>query len=243
MLTVCTVGCAGCVDSHVQVSNACVGCFARPCVSACPKKAIAILHQRSTIDRAKCVDCGRCMTVCPYKAIVRNPLPCEDACPVGAIGKGDDGRVRINFERCIYCGKCFRACPFSTIMIRSELVGILQAMKEGKQVVAMIAPSITEQFPEKGRDSVIIGPNPPIPSLKSPLGTSRFPHLCSGGMPRRRGGRMELPLRKPRTRSCSSLVSTGEKTFPTGGRRLLRCNSMFSEEQREEDKRRPNGTQ
>ncbi|MDR2344434.1 MAG: monomeric [FeFe] hydrogenase [Planctomycetaceae bacterium] len=147
ILTVCTVGCAGCVDSHVRVSNSCVGCFARPCVSICPKKAIAVINQRSVIDRSKCVDCGRCMTVCPYKAIVRNPLPCEDACPVDAIGKDNDGRVRINFERCIYCGKCFRTCPFSTIMIRSELVGILQAMKEGKQIVAMVAPSITEQFP------------------------------------------------------------------------------------------------
>ncbi|MDR1268158.1 MAG: monomeric [FeFe] hydrogenase [Planctomycetaceae bacterium] len=147
ILTVCTVGCAGCVDSHVRVTDACVGCFARPCVSICPKKAVAVINQRSAIDRAKCIDCGRCIAVCPYKAIIRNPLPCEDACPVGAIGKGDDGRVCINFERCIYCGKCFRACPFSTIMIRSELIGILQAFKEGKRVVAMIAPSITEQFP------------------------------------------------------------------------------------------------
>ncbi|MDR1925734.1 MAG: 4Fe-4S binding protein [Planctomycetaceae bacterium] len=147
ILTVCTVGCAGCVESHVQVSDGCVGCFARPCVSACPKKAIAVINQRSTIDRSKCIDCGRCMNVCPYKAIIRKPLPCEDACPVGAIGKGDDERVRIDFGSCIYCGKCFRACPFSTIMIRSELVGILQALKENKRVIAMIAPSITEQFP------------------------------------------------------------------------------------------------
>ncbi|MDR2754416.1 MAG: monomeric [FeFe] hydrogenase [Planctomycetaceae bacterium] len=147
ILTVCTVGCAGCVDSHVQVSNTCVGCFARPCVSICPKKAVTVINQRSTIDRTKCIDCGRCMTVCPYKAIIRNPLPCEDACPVGAIGKNEEDRVRINFERCIYCGKCFRACPFSTIMIRSELIGILQSLKNGKRVVAMIAPSITEQFP------------------------------------------------------------------------------------------------
>ena len=59
------------------------------------------------------------------------------ACPVGAIGKGEDGRVRIDFDRCIYCGKCFRACPFSAIMERSQLVGILQAMQEGKEVIAM----------------------------------------------------------------------------------------------------------
>ena len=120
VLTVCSVGCHGCVDSHVQVSNSCVGCFARPCVGACPKQAISVVKGRSTIDRTKCINCGKCMTVCPYHAIIRNPLPCEDACPVGAIGKGEDGLVRIDFDRCIYCGKCFRSCPFSAIMERSQ---------------------------------------------------------------------------------------------------------------------------
>ena len=147
VLSVCTVGCHGCVDSHVQVSNSCVGCFARPCVGVCPKQAIQVINQRSTIDRTKCINCGKCMTVCPYHAIIRNPLPCEDACPVGAIGKGEDGLVRIDFDRCIYCGKCFRSCPFSAIMERSQLTGILEAMKEGKKVIAMVAPSITDQFP------------------------------------------------------------------------------------------------
>ena len=147
VLSVCSVGCHGCVDSHVQVSNSCVGCFARPCVGACPKQAISVVNQRSTIDRTKCINCGKCMTVCPYHAIIRNPLPCEDACPVGAIGKGEDGRVRIDFDRCIYCGKCFRSCPFSAIMERSQLAGILQAMVDGKEVIAMVAPSITDQFP------------------------------------------------------------------------------------------------
>lgn len=147
VLSVCTVGCHGCVDSHVQVSSACVGCFARPCVASCPRQAISVINQRSTIDRSKCVNCGKCMTVCPYHAIIRNPLPCEDACPVGAIGKGEDGRVKIDFERCIYCGKCFRSCPFSTILERSALVNILHAIKSGRKVVAMVAPSVTSQFP------------------------------------------------------------------------------------------------
>ncbi len=147
VLTVCTVGCVGCVDSHVHVSNGCVGCFARPCVSICPKQAITVINQRAIIDRAKCIDCGKCMAVCPYKAIVRNPLPCEDACPVGAIDKGDDDLAKIDFDKCIYCGKCFLACPFSAIMERSQLIGILNAMQEGKRIVAMVAPSITDQFP------------------------------------------------------------------------------------------------
>ena len=147
VLSVCTVGCHGCVDSHVQVSNACVGCFARPCMAACPRQAITVVNQRSTIDRSKCIDCGKCMAVCPYHAIIRNPLPCEDACPVGAIGKGEDGLVKIDFNTCMYCGKCFRSCPFSTIMERSSLINILDVMESGRPVVAMVAPSVTNQFP------------------------------------------------------------------------------------------------
>lgn len=147
VLSVCTVGCHGCVDSHVQVTDSCAGCFARPCVGVCPKQAVSVVKGRSTIDRAKCINCGKCLEVCPYHAIIRNASPCEDACPVGAIDKDAEGRVRIDFDHCIYCGKCFRACPFSAIMERSDLVGILQALKEGKQVVAMVAPSITNQFP------------------------------------------------------------------------------------------------
>ena len=87
------------------------------------------------------------MAVCPYHAIIRNPLPCEDACPVGAIGKGEDGLVKIDFNTCIYCGKCFRSCPFSTIMERSSLINILDVMESGRPVVAMVAPSVTNQFP------------------------------------------------------------------------------------------------
>lgn len=151
VLTVCTVGCAGCVDSHVRVTDSCVGCFARPCVTICPKQAITVINQRSIIDRGKCIDCEKCIAVCPYKAIVRTPLPCEDACPVKAIGKGDDGRVRIDFASCIYCGKCYKACPFSTIMDRSDLLRILMAMKSakesGREVVALVAPAVTQQFP------------------------------------------------------------------------------------------------
>ena len=87
------------------------------------------------------------MTVCPYHAIIRNPLPCEDACPVGAIGKDEDGLVKIDFDRCIYCGKCFRSCPFSTIMERSSLINILDALRARRPVTAMVAPSVTDQFP------------------------------------------------------------------------------------------------
>ena len=42
MLTVLNEACNACVRSHYMVTNACQGCFARPCLMNCPKKAITI---------------------------------------------------------------------------------------------------------------------------------------------------------------------------------------------------------
>ena len=76
-------------------------------------------------------------------------MPCEDACPVGAIRKNDQGVAEIDFEKCIFCGKCFAACPFAAVMERSQLVDVLAAMKRGEKLVAMIAPAAEKQFPGK----------------------------------------------------------------------------------------------
>lgn len=87
------------------------------------------------------------MNACPYSAIVQTTVPCEAACPVGAISKDETGFASIDFEKCISCGKCIAACPFGAVHERSQLIDILKAIKSDKKVVAMIAPSIVGQFP------------------------------------------------------------------------------------------------
>ena len=146
-LSVCGPACSGCPDARVVSTSNCRGCFARPCVYNCPKKAIEVVNGRSVIDPAKCVKCGKCIAVCPYHAIVKTTVPCEESCPVGAIRKNDHGVAEIDFARCIFCGKCFAACPFGAIMERSQLVEVLAAMKRGEKLVAMVAPSAEHQFP------------------------------------------------------------------------------------------------
>lgn len=146
-LTVASAGCSGCPDSRLVVTSNCRGCFARPCLFNCPKNAITVENQQSRIDQDKCVKCGRCEKVCPFNAITRTIVPCEDACPVGAIKKNAAGVAEIDFSRCIFCGQCFRRCPFAAIMERSQLVQILQAMKRGEELVAIVAPSALMQFP------------------------------------------------------------------------------------------------
>ena len=146
-LSVCKAACSSCPPARVVVTGNCRGCFARPCVYSCPKNAIAVTGVRSVIDSSKCIKCGKCISACPYNAIVKTTVPCEEACPVNAIRKNERGVAEIDFAKCIFCGKCFMACPFGAVMERSQIVGVLSAMKRGEKLVAMIAPAADRQFP------------------------------------------------------------------------------------------------
>jgi [FeFe] hydrogenase (group B1/B3) len=146
MLTVLNEACNACVRSHYMVTNACQGCFARPCLLNCPKKAITI-DRKASIDPDKCMNCGLCMQNCPYHAIIKLPIPCEEACPVGAITKDQTGHEQIDYDKCIFCGNCIRECPFGAMMDKSQLVDVIRHIMEKKQkVTALYAPAIAAQF-------------------------------------------------------------------------------------------------
>ena len=56
------------------------------------------------------------------------------------------------------CGKCIMACPFGAIHEKSQIIDVLSRIKEGKNVVAMMAPAIAGQFPypvEKVRTALL----------------------------------------------------------------------------------------
>lgn len=146
-LTVLQSACKGCSSNKIHVTDLCQGCVARPCVSSCKFGAISVVNGRSVIDETKCKKCQMCVKACPYNAIVKVSVPCEDACPVGAIKKDETGYASIDFEKCISCGKCTSSCPFGAVHEKSQIIDILKAIKEGKKVIAMIAPSIAGQFP------------------------------------------------------------------------------------------------
>ena len=150
ILTVIDEGCSACLTGRHFVTNVCQGCVARPCLVNCPKDAIQIVDGHAKIDEDKCVDCGKCLTVCPYHAIVYIPVPCEEACPTGAISKDEFGREEIDYTKCIFCGKCMTACPFGAVMERSQIVDVIRHLKETERthkIVAMLAPALAGQFP------------------------------------------------------------------------------------------------
>ncbi len=146
ILTVLDEACNACVKTQFLVTNACQGCLARPCVMNCPKKAIRMVDDHAVIDKDLCVNCGICQNVCPFHAIIKIPVPCEEACPVGAISKDADGKERIDYDKCIFCGNCMRECPFGAMMDKSQIIDVLAAMKRGRKVAALFAPAVAGQF-------------------------------------------------------------------------------------------------
>ncbi|MBQ8385805.1 MAG: 4Fe-4S binding protein [Spirochaetaceae bacterium] len=146
MLTVLHEACNACVKAHYMVTNACQACLARPCITNCVKDCIEIKQGRAHIDEDACVNCGLCMQNCPYHAIIKIPVPCEESCPVGAITKDEHGKEQIDYHKCIFCGNCMRECPFGAMMDKGQLVDVIKHIMNGRKVVAMYAPSIAAQF-------------------------------------------------------------------------------------------------
>ena len=147
LLTTISTGCYGCPPDQYRISDACRGCFARPCMANCPKDAIVFINGQAHINEERCIRCGKCMDVCPFHAVVHIPVPCEEACPVGAVKKNEKGVVEIDHKNCISCGRCARSCPFGAIAERSGLFPVLKMLEKGEKVTAMIAPAIEGQFP------------------------------------------------------------------------------------------------
>lgn len=146
VLTVVDEACSSCRKNSYEVSNLCRGCVARPCTVNCPKHAIHFFEGHAKIDSTLCVSCGQCQKVCPFHAIIYMPVPCEEACPVGAISKNENGKESIDTSKCISCGKCIVACPFGAVVEKSHLVEIFKARKSAKPLVAIAAPAIAGQF-------------------------------------------------------------------------------------------------
>ena len=147
ILCVIDEACSSCIQINYEITNLCRGCVARSCYMNCPKDAIRFKKNgQAKIDHEACISCGICHKSCPYHAIVYIPVPCEETCPVKAITKDENGIEKIDEEKCIYCGKCINACPFGAIFEISQVFDVLEGIRKGEKMVAIIAPSILGQF-------------------------------------------------------------------------------------------------
>ena len=87
-----------------------------------------------------------CANACPYGAIAHLVRPCKRACPVGAITYDEYGICNIDESKCIQCGHCIHSCPFGAIGSKTYLVSIINDIRAGKEVIAMVAPATEGQF-------------------------------------------------------------------------------------------------
>ena len=141
--------CDECPISAYSVTDNCRFCLGRACQNSCKFDAIHPGDVRMHIDAAKCKECGMCAKACPYGAIVHLQRPCKKACPVDAISYDEYGYAKIDESKCVQCGHCIHNCPFGAISSKTYLVNIIEAIKAGKEVIAMCAPATEGQFGEK----------------------------------------------------------------------------------------------
>lgn len=145
------------VDRYI-VTEACRGCLAHRCENACPVDAVSICKGKAIIDYHKCVECGKCKSICPYNAIADVMRPCRRDCPTNAITIDYRKKAVINYDECISCGACVYSCPFGAMQEKSEIVDVIKALlMPSESVYAMLAPAFSAQFNYVPLGNVITG--------------------------------------------------------------------------------------
>ena len=163
VIEVIDIACDECpVSGYNVLHDLCRGCIAHRCEDVCMKGAIDFdKDQKAVINKDKCVECGRCSTVCPYGAIVNRNRPCERACKVNAIHMGKSKCAEIDNDKCISCGACVYQCPFGAVMDKSFILDVIEMIKNkdknGDKLYAVVAPSISSQFSYAKLGQVVTG--------------------------------------------------------------------------------------
>ncbi len=149
LVSVISVACSACEENTVKVTNNCRGCLAHPCTVVCPVDAIHMVDGKSKVDQEKCIRCKKCVSACPYNAIVHYDRPCAEACGVDAIGNDEHNRAKIDYDKCVSCGMCIVNCPFGAIADKSEIYQMITDMNKGVRLAAAVAPAISGQLGAK----------------------------------------------------------------------------------------------
>ena len=73
--------------------------------------------------------------------------PCAAACGMNAIHSDDLGRAQIDQDKCVSCGMCLVNCPFGAIVDKGQIFQLIQSIRQGDRVYAIMAPAFVSQFP------------------------------------------------------------------------------------------------
>ena len=89
-----------------------------------------------SLKKANCKNCYKCIRNCPIKAIeVR------------------DYQAQIIEQDCVLCGKCILSCPQNAKQVRNDVLVVKNLIREGKKVIASIAPSFIVNYEVAGFES------------------------------------------------------------------------------------------
>ena len=146
LVNIIPYACHACPQNEYRVTESCQNCLAASCQKVCPRDAISFVNGKSQIDLDKCIRCGKCVKACPYHAIIHLERPCAGACGMDAIEVDEYGRAVINQDKCVSCGQCLVSCPFGAIVDKAQIFQVVQAICQGQQMVAIVAPAFIGQF-------------------------------------------------------------------------------------------------
>ncbi|MCM1321916.1 MAG: methyl-accepting chemotaxis protein [Bacteroides sp.] len=91
------------------------------------------------VDKDKCVNCHRCIAVCPAKM-------CND---------GSGSYVKINEKLCLGCGSCIDACTHNARIGIDDAPQFFEDLKNGQKIIAISAPAVAVNF--QGKDLELNG--------------------------------------------------------------------------------------
>jgi iron only hydrogenase large subunit-like protein len=80
-------------------------------------------------EKRECQDCYKCLRECPVKAI-----------------KVEGGYAFVVPELCVLCGHCVAVCPNGAKRVRDDQPQARALLRQGKRVVASLAPSFISEF-------------------------------------------------------------------------------------------------
>lgn len=85
------------------------------------------------LKKANCKNCYKCIRNCPVKAITVR-----------------DYQAQIIDQDCVLCGKCILSCPQNAKQVRNDLPVVKNLIREGKKVIASVAPSFVANYEISG---------------------------------------------------------------------------------------------
>ena len=146
IVRVLEAACDGCTIHKICVTDNCRKCMAKSCLASCRFDAMRMGSDSAYIDYDKCKECGACVNACPFHAIVETQRPCRKSCPVDAISMDEYNIAKIDEGKCINCGACQSVCPFGAIEDMSQMVPVVEQLRDKASMTAIIAPAIQGQM-------------------------------------------------------------------------------------------------